>query len=184
MSGLKRLEIPLTNGASSMVIRDVTYYAFTNYVAPSVFSSETQLTWRWCLSRPNSQEWWKAQAGKIRISICSDIPLSWLEPDFAIGATLALLRNSNLQQFCDYCKQRYAHLSRGGQLHQLAQKPAYWKVVSEHPKRKGITRFYCLECAADIQNWPDGTFYSLKEQLQDALKDTAQREMINVELPG
>jgi len=106
-----------------------------------------------------------------------------LEPDLPIGATLALLRNSNLQQFCDYCKQRYAHLSRGGQLHQLAQKPAYWKVVSEHPKRKGITRFYCLECAADIQNWPDGTFYSLKEQLQDALKDTAQREMINVELP-
>jgi hypothetical protein len=106
-----------------------------------------------------------------------------LEPDLPIGATLALLRNNNLQQFCDYCKQRYAHLSRGGQLHQLAQKPAYWKVVSEHPKRKGITRFYCLECAADIQNWPDNTFYSLKEQLDDALKGTAQREHLNVELP-
>ena len=34
-----------------------------------------------------------------------------------------------------------------------------------------------------MQNWPDGTFYSLKEQLQDALKDTAQREYLNVELP-
>ena len=183
MNGLKSPATLLMSADSNMVIRGTTYYAFTKLSASLVFSSETQLTWRWSLSRQNSAEWWKARAGKIRISICSDIPLYMLEPDFAIGASLALLRNTNLQQYCDYCKQRYAHLSRGGQLHQLAQKPAYWKVVSEHPKRKGITRFYCLECAADIQNWPDGTFYSLKEQLQDALKDTAQREMINVELP-
>jgi len=88
-----------------------------------------------------------------------------------------------MNQYCDYCKMRYAHLSRSGELHPLARKPAYWKIISEHPKRKGITRFYCLECAADMQNWPDGTFYSLKEQLQDALKDTAKREAINVELP-
>ena len=183
MNGLKSPATLLMTEDSNMVIRGTTYYAFTNYAAPSVFSSETHLSWRWSLSRPNSQEWWNPQAGKIRISISLDIPLSWLEPDLPIGASLALLRNTNLQQFCDYCKQRYAHLSRGGQLHPLAQKPAYWKIISEHPKRKGVTRFYCLECAAEIQNWPDGTFYSLKEQLQDALKDTAQREMINVELP-
>ena len=183
MNGLKLPETLLMTEDSNMVIRGTTYYAFTKLSASLVFSSETQLTWRWSLSRPNSQEWWKAHSGKIRISISLDTQLFSLEPDLPIGATLALLRNSNLQQYCDYCKQRYAHLSRGGQLHQLAQKPAYWKVVSEHPKRKGITRFYCLECAADIQNWPDGTFYSLKEQLQDALKDTAQREFINVELP-
>ena len=77
---------------------------------------------------------------------------------------------------------RYAHLSRGGELNPMARKPAYWKVISEHPKRKGITRFYCLECAAEIQNWPDGTFYSLKEQLQDALKTTAEQEQLNVRL--
>jgi hypothetical protein len=183
MNGLMKPATLLMTGDSNMVIRGITYYAFTNYVAPSVFSSETQLTWRWSLSRPNSQGWWKAQSGKIRISISLDTQLFSLEPDLPIGASLALLRNTNLNQYCDYCKQRYAHLSRGGELHQLARKPAYWKVVSEHPKRKGITRFYCLECAADIQNWPDGTFYSLKEQLQDALKDTAQREYLNVELP-
>jgi hypothetical protein len=47
--------------------------------------------------------------------------------------------------------------------------PAVWKVVSESPKRRGVTRFYCQDCATEAQNWPDGTFYSLKEQLQDAL---------------
>ena len=183
MIGLKKPATLLTTGDSNMVIRGTTYYAFTKLAASSVFSSETQLTWHWCLSRQSSQEWWNPQCGKIRISISLDTPLSWLDASFPIGASLALLRNTNLHQYCDYCKQRYAHLSRGGTLHQLAQKPAYWKVVSEHPKRKGITRFYCLECAADMQNWPDGTFYSLKEQLDDALKGTAQREHINVELP-
>ena len=183
MNGLKQPSTLLKTANTNMAMRGTTYYGFSRYAGFSVFSSETQLTWRWSLSRPNSQEWWSPQCGKIRISISSAMDPFMLEPDLPIGASLALLRNTNLQQYCDYCKQRYAHLSRGGQLHQLAQKPAYWKVVSEHPKRKGITRFYCLECAADIQNWPDGTFYSLKEQLQDALKDTAQREMINVELP-
>ena len=183
MIGLSSPKTLLTTGDSNMVIRGTTYYAFTNYVAPSVFSSETHLNWHWCLSRPNLAGWWRVRCAKIRISISLDIPLSWLEPDLPIGATLALLRNSNMNQYCDYCKMRYAHLSRSGELHPLARKPAYWKIVSEHPKRKGVTRFYCLECAADMQNWPDGTFYSLKEQLQDALKDTAKREAINVELP-
>ena len=182
MNGLKKPSTLLMTGDSNMVIRGTTYYAFTSYVAPSVFSSETHLSWHWYLSRPSSQEWWKAHSGKIRISISLDMPLSWLEPDLLIGATLALLRNSNLNQYCDYCKMRYAHLSKSGELHPLARKPAYWKVISEHPKRKGITRFYCLECAADMQNWPDGTFYSLKEQLQDALKSTGTQEQLDVRL--
>jgi hypothetical protein len=88
-----------------------------------------------------------------------------------------------MNQYCDYCKMRYSHLSRSGELHPLARKPAYWKIISEHPKRKGQIRFYCLECAADIQSWPDGTFYSLKEQLQDALKQTAEQEKLDVRLP-
>jgi len=183
MSGLTKPYSLLMTGDSNMVIRGTTYYAFTKYAAPSVFSSESQLTWHWCLSRPNSQEWWKARCGKIRISISLDIPLSWLEPDLPIGATLALLRNNNPHQFCDYCKARYAHLANGKELNAAAKKVAYWKVVSENPKRKNQVRFYCLECADDMQQWPDGTYYSLKEQLMDGLKDTARREAINVELP-
>ena len=183
MIGLSSPKTLLTTGDSNMVIRDVTYYAFTNYAAPSVFSSETHLNWHWCLSRRNYQEWWKARCGRIRISISLDIPLSWLEPDLPIGATLALLRNNNPHQYCDYCKARYAHCNRGNELASGAKKVAYWKVVSEHPNRKNQIRFYCLECAEDIQNWPDGTFYSLKEQLIDGLEGTARREAINVELP-
>jgi hypothetical protein len=60
---------------------------------------------------------------------------------------------------------RYAHLSRSGELHPLARVPAYWKCVSTKPGRQGITRFYCLRCADELQNWSDGTFFSLKEQL-------------------
>jgi hypothetical protein len=183
MIGLSSPKTLLTTGDSNMVIRDATYYAFTNYAAPSVFSSETHLSWHWCLSRQNSQEWWKARCGRIRISISLDIPLSWLEPDLPIGATLALLRNNNPHQYCDYCKARYAHCKSGNELGSGAKKVAYWKIVSEHPNRKNQVRFYCLECAADVQNWSDGTFYSLKEQLIDGLEGTARREAINVELP-
>ena len=74
-------------------------------------------------------------------------------------------------------------MSNGKELNAAAKKVAYWKVVSEHPKRKNQVRFYCLECAENIQQWPDGTYYSLKEQLLDGLKDTARKEAINVELP-
>ena len=56
-------------------------------------------------------------------------------------------------------------------------------VVSQNPKRANQVRFYCLNCAADIQNWPDGTFYSLKEQLLDGLREISKGEQLNVELP-
>lgn len=183
MSGLTKPYGLLMTGDSNMVIRGTTYYEFTKYAAPSVFSSETHLTWHWCLSRPNSQELWKARCGRIRISISSAIPLYMLELDSQVGMTLGLFRNTNANQYCDYCKARYAHLANGKELNAAAKKVAYWKVVSENPKRKNQVRFYCLECADDMQQWPDGTYYSLKEQLMDGLKDTAGREAINVELP-
>ena len=182
MSGSRLLLTPSTTGGSNMVIRDVTYYAFTKSREFSVFSSETHLNWHWYLSRPNSQEWWNPLRGKIRISISLDMPLSWLEPDLPIGATLALMRNTNREQYCDYCKLRYAHLAQHRELHPLAKKPAYWKIISEHPNRKGQVRFYCLECAADNQNWPDETFWSLKEQLTHSLKTIANQEQLNVKL--
>jgi hypothetical protein len=59
----------LFDRASSMATRGTIYYAFSKSVKHSVFSSETHLTWRLLLSRPNSQEWWKVQSAKIRISI-------------------------------------------------------------------------------------------------------------------
>ena len=61
--------------------------------------------------------------------------------------------------------------------------PAVWKVQSETPLRKAQVRFYCQPCADEVQNWPDGTFYSLKEQLNDAISNFAGREKLDVELP-
>ena len=71
---------------------------------------------------------------------------------------------------------------KDGTWHLKAQTPAFWKVVSESPMRKGITRFYCNPCADEVQNWPTGEFYSLKEQLMDALTTYAKERAINVEL--
>lgn len=81
---------------------------------------------------------------------------------------MSLIRNSNRSQWCDICKSRWGQM-KDGTWHPKAQQPAYWKVVSESPKRAGITRFYCLACAEEACNWPDGTYYSLKEQLTDAM---------------
>jgi hypothetical protein len=164
-----------------MVIRDVTYYAFTTSAEFSVFDSQTHLSWHWYLSQSNSQDLWRAQCGKIRLSICSGIPLFWANSDTPIGITLTLLRNTNKDQWCDLCKQRWG--SHKGQWNPNAMKMAYWKCVSAGPNRSNQVRFYCLECAADLQNWPDGSFYSLKEQLLDGLGEVAKRENLNVELP-
>lgn len=97
-----------------------------------------------------------------------------------IGATLTLMRNTNLQQYCDYCKFRFP--SNRGELHPQAKAPAYWKVISEAPNRRSVVRFYCLRCADQIQNWSDGTFYSLKEQLEDAITKYQKGEYFNDEL--
>jgi hypothetical protein len=168
-----------------MAIRDTIYTAFTASREYSVFSSETQLTWRCYLSRPNSAEWWKVQSAKIRISISLDTPLFWADADFQhqkIGMTLSLIRNTNQRQWCDYCKSRYGQL-KDGTWHLKAQVPAVWKVQSETPLRRAQVRFYCQPCANEAQNWPDGTFWSLKEQLEYAIDEFAGREKLNVELP-
>jgi hypothetical protein len=99
------------------------------------------------------------------------MPLSWVDYDFRhqkIGTTLSLTRNHNSNQYCDYCKYRWGQNKNGWDLR--ATTPAVWKVQSETPLRKA-------------QNWPDGTFYSLKEQLEDAINDFAGREKLDVELP-
>ena len=181
MNGLKTLETPSTTGGSNMVIRETIYAGFTTSREYSVFSCETHLTSLCFLSRRNSQEWWKVRGARIRISTSLDTAQSYPEPDLPIGATLTLLRNSNPSQWCDICKQRYG--SHRGEWNLKAQKPAYWKCVSQSPLRKNQVRFYCLDCANDIQNWPDGTFYSLKEQLLDGLRGATERLNLDVELP-
>ena len=174
------LNQPRTLSASEgliTAIRGSIFYGYTSYRDFSVFSCETHLSWQLSFWRPNSAELWRLQRARIRISMPLDLPVSWLTSDLPhrmIGATLSLMRNSNREQYCDYCKMRYAHLSRSGQLHPLAKVPAYWKAVSTKPGRVGITRFYCLRCADEVQNWSDGTFFSLKEQLEFEINQAKQ----------
>ena len=168
-----------------MATRGTIYYAFTKSRESLVFSSETHLTWRLFLSQRNCQEWWRVQSARIRISISSGIPLSWLDADSVhqrIGTTLSLTRNTNPRQWCDYCKTRYGQL-KDGTWHLKAQVPAAWKVQSESPSRRTQVRFYCGSCANEVQCWPDGTFWSLKEQLDFAINHFATQEKLNVELP-
>jgi hypothetical protein len=185
VTGSRTLVTPSLTGGLNMATRGTIYYAFTKSHSSSVFSCETQLTWRLCLSQPNSAEWWKVQSAKIRISISLATPLSWVDADFLhqkIGTTLSLTRNHNPRQWCDTCKMRYGQM-KDGTWHLKAQTPAIWKVQSETPMRRAQVRFYCQPCADEVQNWPDGTFWSLKEQLQAAIDDFAGREKLNVELP-
>lgn len=95
---------------------------------------------------------------------------------------LSLTRNSNPRQWCDYCKTRFGQL-KDGTWHLRAQVPAVWKVTSETLHRRGMVRFYCQECANEAQKWPDGTFWSLKEQLDYAIANFAKQEKLDVELP-
>ena len=173
-----------------MATRGTIFYEFSKSVRSSVFSSETHLTWRCFLSRRNSQEWWNLQVGKILITISLDTPLFSLSHDSPIGTTLTLTRNNNINQWCDYCKQRWGQVkdAKSGKVdwHLKAMKPAIWRCESQSPTRKGVVRFYCYECANEVQNWEtkDGElFYSLKEQLLDAITKFADREKINVQLP-
>ncbi len=167
-----------------MATRGTIFYAFTKSRDNSVFSSETHLTWRLSLSQQNYQEWWKVQSAKIRISISLDTPLFYLSADSVhqkIGTTLSLTRNHNQHQWCDYCKMRWGQM-KDGTWHHKAQVPAVWKVQSETPTRRMQVRFYCQPCANEAQNWPDGTFWSLKEQLEAAIDDFAGREQLDVKL--
>ena len=185
MTGYAKLVTSSKTGTMNMVTRGQIFYGFTKSRENSVFSSETQLTWQLFLSQPNLAGWWKVQCARIRISISLDTPLSWVDADFRhqkIGMQLSLTRNSNNRQWCDYCKGRYGQL-KDGTWHLKAMVPAVWKVQSETPMRKSQVRFYCQECAKDAQNWSDGTFWTLKEQLDYAIDEFAGREKLNVELP-
>ena len=185
MNGLTTLVTPSKTGGTNMVTRGAIFYEFTKSRENSVFSCETHLTWQLSLSQRNSAEWWQVQCAKIRISISLDIPEFWLYADSAhqkIGTTLSLSRNHNPRQWCDMCKSRWGQL-KDGSWHPMAQSPAVWRVQSETPIRRAQVRFYCQPCANDVQNWPDGTFWSLKEQLDYAIERFAGSEKLNVELP-
>jgi hypothetical protein len=181
VSGSRTLLTPTKSGGISGATRGTIFYAFTKSRSDSVFSCETQLTWQLSLSLQNGADLWKVQQARIRISMPLHTPLSWLNSEIQIGATLSLIRNTNRSQYCDYCKGRWGKM-KDGSWHINAQRPAEWIIISESPTRRGKRRFYCQPCANEVQNWANGTFWSLKEQLDFAIKHYAEQEKLNVEL--
>ena len=78
---------------------------------------------------------------------------------------ILMLSRSPKGTWCDYCKNRHGTSSLRGQTQ------AVWQVTS---KRYGklIIRHYCQSCANEVQAWPDGTTWTLKEQIDYAKGET------------
>jgi hypothetical protein len=81
-----------------------------------------------------------------------------------------MLSRSPKGTWCDYCKNRYSTNNV------LGQKQASWQITS---KRYGklVVRHYCQSCANEVQAWPDGTIWTLKEQI-----DYAKGDKLDVQL--
>jgi hypothetical protein len=119
-----------------------------------------QSVWHWS----NSQELWKLN--QITILGWMPLPTSPLPGNSRsrIG-TIWMLSRSPKGTWCCYCKGRYGTSSL------LGQKQAIWQITS---KRYGklIVRHYCQSCANEVQEWPDGSTWTLKEQIDYAKGET------------
>ena len=119
-----------------------------------------QSVWHWS----SLQESWKLN----QITILGWMPLPTSQsPENSrskIGMILMLSRSPK-GTWCDYCKNRHGTSSLLGQMQ------AVWQITS---KRYGklIVRHYCQSCANEVQAWPDGTTWTLKEQIDYAKGET------------
>lgn len=95
--------------------------------------------------------------------------LPWNSPQLTHStSTMTIRANHQRDRWCDICKMRWGML-RSGVWHPYAQKPARWIVKSETAERLDFERAYCQECSNELQQWPDGTTWSFREQLNYAL---------------
>ena len=120
-----------------------------------------QSVWHWS----NSQELWKLEAiTMITFLMPWHISQSQESSPSRIG-TIWMLSRSPKGTWCDYCKNRHGTSSLLGQMQ------AVWQITS---KRYGklIVRHYCQSCANEVQAWPDGTTWTLKEQIDYAKGET------------
>ena len=119
-----------------------------------------QSVWHWS----NLQESWILN--QITILGWMPLPTSQLPENSRskIGMILMLSRSPK-GTWCDYCKNRHGTSSLLGQMQ------AVWQITS---KRYGklIVRHYCQSCANEVQAWPDGTTWTLKEQIDYAKGET------------
>lgn len=147
-----------------MVITTKLCYERQSYGNPTLKDQLSRWTlqsvWHWS----SSQELWKLN----QITILGWMPLPTLPlPEnlpSRIGMILMLSRSPR-GTWCDYCKGRWGTNSLRGQTQ------AVWQITS---KRYGklIVRHYCQPCANEVQEWPDGSTWTLKEQIDYAKGET------------
>ena len=72
-----------------------------------------------------------------------------------------MITRAALGVWCDYCKGRYGKDRNGWLL--KAQTPAVVTVISTH--FAGRSRSYCKACMDEVQAWPDGSTFTLPQQV-------------------
>ena len=86
-----------------------------------------------------------------------------------------MIRRANLGIWCDYCKAKWGK-NKDGSWHPKAQVQASVTCYSLlKPERH---RSYCVECVAEIQQWPGGAVFTLPEQMAFAQKMKEKAEAI------
>lgn len=73
-----------------------------------------------------------------------------------------MLSRSPRGAWCDYCKLRWGVESLRGQMQ------ATWQITTRRKNGKVIIRNYCHACAMEVQTWPDGSTWTLNEQIEYA----------------
>lgn len=74
-----------------------------------------------------------------------------------------MIRRSYMGVWCDYCKLEWGKL-KSGQWHPKAQAQAVVTIESSN----GLERSYCRKCMDEVSNWPDGTTFSVVDQVNYA----------------
>ncbi len=62
------------------------------------------------------------------------------------------------KNYCDYCKNRYGATSLKGQV------MAIFTSISSSRKATCKYRNYCQPCRTDLENWHDGSVWTLEQQ--------------------
>ena len=82
--------------------------------------------------------------------------------------------------WCDYCKSHYGK-NRDGSWSDKAQRPAAVTITAELARSKNRTTSYCFDCIAEVSAWPDGSTFTLVDQLAYAHSlDNPTLEALNV----
>jgi len=75
-----------------------------------------------------------------------------------------MITRAALGVWCDYCKGRYGKNRDGWLL--KAMTPAVVTVLST--RFAGRSRSYCKSCMDEVQAWPDGSTFTLPQQVEYA----------------